>query len=86
MSIELVPPDSSLVLLAIPVIGGLGSVVGAVAGSALVYLPTFFISPLLDSVFGDFGKQIGFQLALALRMGVGRGQQIGTSVPVHIAR
>ena len=65
MSIELVPPDSSLVLLAIPVIGGLGSVVGAVAGSALVYLPTFFISPLLDSVFGDFGKQIGFQLALA---------------------
>jgi ABC-type branched-subunit amino acid transport system ATPase component/ABC-type branched-subunit amino acid transport system permease subunit len=65
VSVDLVRPESSLVLLAIPVIGGLGSLSGAVAGALFVYLPAFFISPLLDSVFGSFGRQIGFQLALA---------------------
>jgi ABC-type branched-subunit amino acid transport system ATPase component/ABC-type branched-subunit amino acid transport system permease subunit len=65
VSVDLVPPEASLVLLAIPVIGGLGSLPGAVAGAMFIYLPAFFISPLLTPLFGQFGKQIGFQLALA---------------------
>src|SRR5205085_9910754 len=65
VSVDLVPPGASLVLLAIPVIGGLGSLWGAVAGALFVYVPALFISPLLTPLFGDFGKQIGFQLALA---------------------
>ena len=58
------PPDISLAILAIPVIGGLGSVGGAVAGAALLYMMTFFISPHLTGLFGNFGHQIGFQLAV----------------------
>jgi ABC-type branched-subunit amino acid transport system ATPase component/ABC-type branched-subunit amino acid transport system permease subunit len=46
-------PALSLSLLAVPVIGGLGSVAGAIAGAAALYLPTYF---LLDG-------QPGFQLA-----------------------
>jgi ABC-type branched-subunit amino acid transport system ATPase component/ABC-type branched-subunit amino acid transport system permease subunit len=65
VSIDLVRPESSLILLAIPVIGGLGSVPGAVAAACLVYLPAFFISPHLEGLFGGFGHQVGFQLALA---------------------
>ena len=64
VSVDLVRPESSLLLLAIPVIGGLGSVGGAVGGALFVYLPAFFLSPLLTSVFGSFGKQLAFQLAL----------------------
>ncbi len=58
------PPDISLSILAVPVIGGLGSVAGAVAGSVALYIPTFFLSPLFSGLFGDFGRQVGFQLAL----------------------
>ena len=64
MSTDLVPAQLSLVLLALPVIGGLGSLPGAVAGALAIYVPTFFISPYLTSLFGSFGRQIGFQLAL----------------------
>src|SRR5439155_6745985 len=65
ISVDLVRPESSLVLLAIPVIGGLGSLGGAVAAALAIYLPAFFVSPLLTSVFGSFGRTIRFQLALA---------------------
>ncbi|HEX4862450.1 MAG TPA: branched-chain amino acid ABC transporter permease/ATP-binding protein [Acidimicrobiales bacterium] len=64
MSTDLVPAQLSLVLLALPVIGGLGSLSGAVAGALAIYVPSFFISPYLTSVFGSFGRQVGFQLAL----------------------
>jgi ABC-type branched-subunit amino acid transport system ATPase component/ABC-type branched-subunit amino acid transport system permease subunit len=64
MSIDLVPAQLSLVLLAPAVIGGLGSVSGAIAGALMLYFPAFFISPHLTSVFGSFGEQIGFQLML----------------------
>jgi ABC-type branched-subunit amino acid transport system ATPase component len=57
-------PSISLSVLAIPVIGGLGSVAGAVAGAAFLYLSTYFISPHLTGLFGTFGHQIAFQLAL----------------------
>jgi len=58
-------PDLSIAIVAIPVIGGLGSITGSIAAAALVYLGTFFIGPLVAPVFGDFGHNVGFQLFLA---------------------
>lgn len=58
-------PSLSLSVLAVPVIGGLGSLSGAVVGSVLLYAPAFFLAPLAEVVFGEFSAQIGFQLALA---------------------
>jgi len=64
VSVDLVGPDLSLVLLAIPVIGGLGSLPGAVLGAIALYLPSFFLGDLLEHVFGPVAKQVGFQLAV----------------------
>jgi ABC-type branched-subunit amino acid transport system ATPase component/ABC-type branched-subunit amino acid transport system permease subunit len=47
-------PELSLSLLAVPVIGGLGSVGGAIAGAMILYLPVYFL----------FNSQPGLQLAL----------------------
>lgn len=58
-------PYLSIALLAIPVVGGMGSVPGAVAATAVIYLPTFFLSPALSGLFGSFGHQVGFQLGLS---------------------
>ena len=57
--------DFSLALLALPVIGGVGSLGGAVAASVVLYLTTFFVGPSLAGVFGDVGHSLGFQLFLA---------------------
>jgi ABC-type branched-subunit amino acid transport system ATPase component/ABC-type branched-subunit amino acid transport system permease subunit len=64
LSTDLLRPEQSLVLLAIPVIGGLGSVAGAIGGALFVYLPAFFLGGVMESIFGSFARQIGFQLAL----------------------
>jgi ABC-type branched-subunit amino acid transport system ATPase component/ABC-type branched-subunit amino acid transport system permease subunit len=61
--------DFSVALVAIPVIGGLGSLAGAVVAAGLLYSSTFFIGPHVANLFGDFGNNIGFQLFLA---GVGQ--------------
>jgi ABC-type branched-subunit amino acid transport system ATPase component/ABC-type branched-subunit amino acid transport system permease subunit len=58
-------PDLSIAIIAIPVIGGLGSLTGAITAAGLVYLGTFFIGPLVAPVFGTFGHNVGFQLFLA---------------------
>ncbi|MHB8465963.1 MAG: branched-chain amino acid ABC transporter ATP-binding protein/permease, partial [Acidimicrobiales bacterium] len=58
------PAELNFAVLAAPVIGGLGSAGGAVAGAAVLYLSTYFVSPLLTGVFGSFGHQLGFQLAV----------------------
>ena len=58
-------PDLSVAILAIPVVGGLGSVAGAVTSAALLYLATFFVGPWVAPLFGNFGHNIGFQLFLA---------------------
>jgi ABC-type branched-subunit amino acid transport system ATPase component len=58
-------PVLSIALLAVPVVGGLGSVSGAVAGAALIYMPTFFLSDWFSGLFGNFGHQLGFQLFLS---------------------
>jgi ABC-type branched-subunit amino acid transport system ATPase component/ABC-type branched-subunit amino acid transport system permease subunit len=57
--------DVSLLLLAAPVIGGITSLAGSTAATAALFSMTFFLSPSLSGIFGDFGRQVGFQLALA---------------------
>ncbi len=54
--------DLSIALLAIPVVGGLGSLGGAVAAAVLLYMGTFFIAPHLSSLLGSIGQNVGFFL------------------------
>jgi ABC-type branched-subunit amino acid transport system ATPase component/ABC-type branched-subunit amino acid transport system permease subunit len=54
--------DISVALLAIPVLGGLGSLGGAVAAAVLLYMGTFFIAPHLSSLLGSIGQNVGFFL------------------------
>ena len=63
------PADLSLGLIAIPVIGGLGSLGGAAVASALIYGLAFFVGPSVSGVFGNFGQSLAFSLLLA---GVGQ--------------
>jgi ABC-type branched-subunit amino acid transport system ATPase component len=58
-------PDVSIAILAIPVIGGLGSIGGAVAAAVLLYGLAFFLGPELQGLFGDLGQNLGFSLFLA---------------------
>ena len=57
-------PALSLSILAVPVIGGLGSLSGAVVASVLLYGMTFFLGPHLEFIFGSVANQVGFQLIL----------------------
>ena len=57
--------DLSVAIIALPVIGGLGSLSGAVAAAVLLYMGTFFVGPAVSPLFGDFGHNLGFQLFLA---------------------
>jgi ABC-type branched-subunit amino acid transport system ATPase component/ABC-type branched-subunit amino acid transport system permease subunit len=57
-------PELSLSVLAVPVIGGLGSLGGAVAGAVAVFAPAFFLTAVTEAIFGKFSAQVGFQLAL----------------------
>ncbi|MHB8464166.1 MAG: ABC transporter permease subunit [Acidimicrobiales bacterium] len=57
--------DVSIAIIAIPVIGGLGSISGAVLAAVVLYGTTFFIGPHVSSLFGDFGHNLGFSLFLA---------------------
>jgi ABC-type branched-subunit amino acid transport system ATPase component/branched-subunit amino acid ABC-type transport system permease component len=63
------PADLSLGLIAIPVIGGLGSLGGAAVAAALLYGLAFFVGPSVSGVFGNFGQSLAFSLLLA---GVGQ--------------
>ena len=47
------PPELSMALLTIPVIGGVGSVAGAIAAAVLVYFPTLFWSTYIVRLLGD---------------------------------
>ena len=64
VSVNQFPPDASIAVLAAPVIGGIGSVAGAVAGAVMLFAPTYFIGPHLTVLFGTFGRQVAFQLAI----------------------
>src|SRR3954447_22612812 len=57
--------DLSIAVLALPVIGGLGSIPGAVLAAVTLYAGTFFLGPQVASLFGDFGQNLGFSLFLA---------------------
>src|SRR5438874_8329601 len=57
--------DISIAIIAIPVIGGLGSISGAVAAAVVLYAGTFFVGPHVSGLFGDFGHNLGFSLFLA---------------------
>jgi ABC-type branched-subunit amino acid transport system ATPase component/ABC-type branched-subunit amino acid transport system permease subunit len=57
--------DLSISIIALPVIGGLGSISGAVLASVALYMSTFFIGPHISGIFGNFGNNLGFQLFLA---------------------
>jgi ABC-type branched-subunit amino acid transport system ATPase component/ABC-type branched-subunit amino acid transport system permease subunit len=67
------PPTLSLALVALPVIGGLGSVAGAISATALIYLPTMFLLPQvsdwtngwLSRAFGDSGGAEFFSFAIS---------------------
>src|SRR5205085_12190130 len=59
---DLIPPAASLTVLAIPVVGGLGSVSGAIAAAVLLYAPIYCLAP---SLAGVFGEDAGFQLLFA---------------------
>jgi ABC-type branched-subunit amino acid transport system ATPase component/ABC-type branched-subunit amino acid transport system permease subunit len=57
--------DMSIAIVALPVIGGLGSIGGAVSAAAVVYGTAFFVGPHVASLFGSYGNNLGFQLFLA---------------------
>ena len=57
--------EVSVALIAIPVIGGLGSVGGAVMAAVMLYAGAFFLGPQLAPLFGDYGQNLGFTLFLA---------------------
>jgi ABC-type branched-subunit amino acid transport system ATPase component len=57
-------PELSVSILAVPVIGGLGSLGGAVAGAVALFGSAFFFAPVTKAIFGEFSAQVGFQLAL----------------------
>ena len=59
------PPQVSLTILALPVIGGAGSIGGAIVAAALLYGATFLVSPHLNWLFGSLGSSLAFQLFLA---------------------
>ena len=59
------PAEISMAVIAIPVIGGLGSLGGAVAAAVLLYGGTFFVGPHVAALFGDFGQNLGFSLFLS---------------------
>ena len=56
--------DFSIALLAIPVVGGLGSLGGAVTAAVLLYMGTFFVAPHVSSLLGSIGQNVGFFLLL----------------------
>lgn len=63
--------DISMAIIAVPVIGGLGSVGGAVMAAVLLYGGAFFVGPLAAPLFGHYGQNLGFSLFVA-----GAGQTI----------
>jgi ABC-type branched-subunit amino acid transport system ATPase component/ABC-type branched-subunit amino acid transport system permease subunit len=58
------PADASIALLALPVVGGIGSLGGAVAAAAVLYMGTFFVGPHVSGLLGSVGQNVGFLLLL----------------------
>jgi ABC-type branched-subunit amino acid transport system ATPase component/ABC-type branched-subunit amino acid transport system permease subunit len=72
--------DVSVAVLAIPVIGGLGSIGGAVAAAFLLYMATFFVGPHVSGLLGSVGQNVGFLLFLSGAAVVGSMMQFPTGI------
>jgi ABC-type branched-subunit amino acid transport system ATPase component/ABC-type branched-subunit amino acid transport system permease subunit len=59
------PASASIALLALPVVGGLGSLSGVVAATVMLYMGTFFVGPHVSGLFGSIGENEGFLLFVA---------------------
>ena len=59
------PADASIAVLAIPVVGGIGSLGGAVAAAVVLYMGTFFVGPHVSGLLGSLGQNEGFLLLIA---------------------
>jgi len=60
------PPALSLSLLTLPVIGGIGSVSGAIGATVLLYFPVQFWTTYLGDTFGDAAQTAFFLLMTGL--------------------
>ena len=56
--------DASIAILAIPVVGGLGSLGGAIAAAVLLYMSTFFVGPHISGLLGSVGQNVRSLLLL----------------------
>ena len=56
--------NASIALLALPVVGGIGSLGGAVAAAVVLYMGTFFVGPHVSGLLGSVGQNVGFLLLL----------------------
>jgi ABC-type branched-subunit amino acid transport system ATPase component/ABC-type branched-subunit amino acid transport system permease subunit len=65
ISVTQFTPDFSTAILAIPIIGGLGSISGAVVAGVLLYGMTVFVGPSVSGLFGELGQNLGFNLFLS---------------------
>ena len=72
--------DVSVAILAIPVIGGLGSIGGAVAAAVLLYIATFFVGPHVSGLLGSVGQNVGFLLFLSGAAVIGSMMQFPTGI------
>jgi ABC-type branched-subunit amino acid transport system ATPase component/ABC-type branched-subunit amino acid transport system permease subunit len=72
--------DVSIAVLAIPVIGGLGSIGGAVTAAVLLYMTTFFVGPHISGVLGSVGQNVGFLLFLSGIAVIGSMAQFPTGI------
>ncbi len=64
VSVSQFAPNLSLSILAVPVIGGLGSLSGAVVGALILYVPTFFLAPAVAGALGQSEAEVAIQLIL----------------------
>jgi ABC-type branched-subunit amino acid transport system ATPase component/ABC-type branched-subunit amino acid transport system permease subunit len=72
--------DISVAVLAIPVVGGLGSLGGAVAAAVFLYMGTFFVGPHLEGLLGSVGQNAGFLLFLGGAAVVGTMMQFPSGI------
>src|SRR6202034_2467015 len=72
--------DASIAVLALPVIGGIGSLGGAVAAAVLLYMGTFFIGPHVSGLLGSVGQNVGFLLLLSGIAVIGSMMQFPTGI------
>ena len=80
------PASLSIAVLAIPVIGGIGSLGGVLAATVLVYMSTFFIEPHITSLFGSFGQNEGFLLFFSGLGVVGAMVQVPNGIAGELQR